>query len=48
MRNPKASGLGLLRELEDAAGRCRHPVRVRGRLTDALVTRTRLKRLTAS
>jgi hypothetical protein len=34
MRNPQASGLGLLRAIEDAAGQCRQPVRLRGRLTE--------------
>jgi hypothetical protein len=34
MRDLKVRGLGLLRELEDAAGKCRQPVRLRGRLTE--------------
>lgn len=34
MRTHQTLRLGLLREIEDAAGQCRQPVRVRGRLTE--------------
>lgn len=34
MTDLKTSGLGLWREMEDAAGKCRRPVRLRGRLTE--------------
>ena len=34
MTDHKALGLGLLREIEDAAGKCRQPVRLRGQLTE--------------
>ena len=34
MSDDEASVLGLWRAVEDAAGKCRQPARVRGRLTE--------------